>query len=166
MAQQLITDFCATNPRIGNNRFSLKFCALYRCLRSFSHSYTDRWSPLPIMKRKGLQTYNFKEFTKLCISDNKNKDRGRAKQQTPWETWYRPIPAFILSSVLAKSRIILLYDQFKETSFQPVGKFFTEFSPEDVQCSVKVQVVVFKIIIIKIPRAALVSYDMRSLVML
>ena len=54
------------------------------------------------------------------------------------------------------------------SSFQPVGKFFTEFSPEDVQCSVKVQVqvVVFKIIIIKLPRAALVSYDMRSLVML
>ena len=43
-------------------------------------------------KKKVYKHSKFKEFAKLfclCISHNKNKDRGRAKQHALWGTWYR-----------------------------------------------------------------------------
>ena len=66
-----------------NERISCIYRTHYRCLQSFhiptqiNDFLSSSW------KEKGLQTFKFKEFAKLfclCISHNKNKDRGRAKQ--------------------------------------------------------------------------------------
>ena len=77
-------DFCK-NPQTGNEKFSLRSST---CWDFYDHHYipTQIQDLGPSWEKNDYKHAALREFAKpfwLCISNNNNKDRGRAKQHAP-----------------------------------------------------------------------------------
>ena len=82
---------CCTNPRIGNRRFSLKFCTVRDVYGHFHISTQINDYIGPSGREKCSQQTVFKECARLFwlrISRNNSKDQRRPKQHAPQGTWY------------------------------------------------------------------------------
>ena len=99
---------CCTNPRIGNRRFSLKFCTV-RDVYGHFHIPTQINDYIgPSGREKCLPTNSFQRVCEAFLAPHLTQQQQRS---TPPETtcplrdlvhgW--PISAFILTSVLVKS---------------------------------------------------------------
>ena len=90
----------------------IKILFLSGCPRSLSHSHTDECSPCPNIEKKKLCKHTIlKEFSKVLLevylTQQQQRSRPRETKYPLWDLvqgW--PIPAFILTPIIAKSRFL------------------------------------------------------------